>query len=130
MNKVRQLNHIFEHKESIMNLNLADYDNDDHQDAQEFWIWLLNQLDENLGAEMKSVNQSSLDSTLTRKSESITVEDYYYCFWYFSIKKSWVYEYFGGACCSTIRCLCCESVNEREESFLALSLEVEPSVSI
>ena len=63
-----------------MNLILADYDNDDHQDAHEFLIWLLNQLDENLVAEMKSVNQSSLDGTLTRKSEPITVEDYYYCF--------------------------------------------------
>jgi len=82
------------------------FDNDDHHDSHEFLSWLLNEVHENLMADARE-----------------GVKDR-------PIKSSWVTDLFEGKLVSMTKCLSCESGGSREESFLALSLNIERSTSI
>eukprot|EP00698_Gefionella_okellyi_P019886 TRINITY_DN6166_c0_g1_i1.p1 TRINITY_DN6166_c0_g1~~TRINITY_DN6166_c0_g1_i1.p1 ORF type:complete len:362 (-),score=50.31 TRINITY_DN6166_c0_g1_i1:19-1104(-) len=76
-----------------------------HQDAHEFLNFLLNDIAEKIGAEQKLSSDKATTSTF-------------------------VQECFEGVLVSETKCLCCETVTSREESFLDLSVDVEQHTSV
>lgn len=79
------------------------FDNDDHHDSHEFLIWLLN-----------TINEEILGPNMQQSQK----------------KQSFVGEVFEGKLVSRTRCLECESGNEREEEFMALSVDIEKGHSL
>lgn len=75
------------------------FDNDDHHDSHEFLTWLLNQIHEEIVASMPEKPKDG--------------------------GQSFVTECFEGKLASKTACFGCESGNEREETFMALSIDVE-----
>ena len=45
-------------------------------------------------------------------------------------RSTWVHQLFQGVLSNETRCLCCESISSRQESFLDLSLEISPNCSL
>ncbi|EKX52348.1 hypothetical protein GUITHDRAFT_161377 [Guillardia theta CCMP2712] len=82
-----------------------------HQDAHEFMNYLLNQITEELHMEAKELAPHSVDRTP-------------------EMPKTWVQNIFEGTLTNETRCLNCETVTNRDEAFLDLSLEIEENSSI
>ena len=81
------------------------FDNDDHHDSHEFLSWLLNEIHENIIADVK---ESGIND----------------------IKSSFITELFEGKLVNTTKCLSCECGGKREEAFLALSVDIERNTSL
>jgi ubiquitin C-terminal hydrolase len=80
------------------------FDNDDHHDSHEFLTWLLNFLhDEILAWSPKDGNSN---------------------------KQTFISKIFEGKLVSRTRCLECECGNERDEVFMALSVDIENGSSL
>ena len=45
-------------------------------------------------------------------------------------KRTWIHDIFEGTLTNETKCLCCETVRTREESFLDLSLDIEQNSSV
>jgi ubiquitin C-terminal hydrolase len=88
----------------IKKLN-ALFDNDDHHDSHEFLSWLLNEIHENVIADAKELGVNAP-------------------------KTSFITELFEGKLVNSTKCLSCESGGRREETFLALSLDIEKNTSL
>jgi ubiquitin carboxyl-terminal hydrolase 12/46 len=126
-----------------------------HQDAHEFFNYLLNTIDELLGKEdgcggnvnsqPSNDNRTSMpgDEGDEQKSLGSTPEIVFQE--KFKIpnedtpttateapekKKSFVHELFEGTLASETRCLTCETITSREEAFIDLSIDVEPNASV
>mmetsp|Transcript_32731 Transcript_32731/g.31960 ORF Transcript_32731/g.31960 Transcript_32731/m.31960 type:complete len:119 (+) Transcript_32731:319-675(+) len=91
----------------IKKLNVV-FDNDDHHDSHEFLSWLLNEIHENIVADNKELG------TPGNKD----------------LKSSFITDLFEGRVVNITKCLCCESGGRREESFLALSIDIERNTSL
>lgn len=87
----------------IKKLNVL-FDNDDHHDSHEFLSWLLNEIHENV-----VVDNRELPNTP---------------------KNSFITELFEGKLENITKCLSCESGGRREETFLALSLDLDKNTSL
>ncbi|KAF3572323.1 hypothetical protein F2Q69_00062865 [Brassica cretica] len=97
-----------------------------HQDAHEFLNYLLNELDDILEKEAKTDNETSsspekisnglkvLQANGVHKEPTVT----------------WVHKIFQGILTNETRCLRCETVTARDETFLDLSLDIEQNSSI
>ncbi|RID48043.1 hypothetical protein BRARA_I04590 [Brassica rapa] len=92
-----------------------------HQDAHEFLNYLLNELDDILEKETKTDNETSsspepklLQANSVHKEPTVT----------------WVHKIFQGILTNETRCLRCETVTARDETFLDLSLDIEQNSSI
>lgn len=82
----------------IKSLNVL-FDNDDHHDSHEFLTWLLNQIHEEIiGSQPEKPKDGG---------------------------SSFVTDCFEGKLVSKTACFSCEYGNEREEVFMALSIDVE-----
>jgi len=90
----------------------AVYRSAQHQDAHEFFNYLINTLADLLVAELEVPSTSS---SAPQKDEN---------------PKTWVHEIFEGIFENQTKCLCCESVTSQNESFLDLSIDVEPNTSL
>eukprot|EP00002_Diphylleia_rotans_P032464 TRINITY_DN6822_c0_g1_i1.p1 TRINITY_DN6822_c0_g1~~TRINITY_DN6822_c0_g1_i1.p1 ORF type:complete len:301 (+),score=65.06 TRINITY_DN6822_c0_g1_i1:53-955(+) len=90
-----------------------------HQDAHEFLNFLLNTIAETLEKQQKASieNVTSMESIppSLRCSEG---------------KKTWIHEIFEGTLTNETKCLCCETVTSKQESFLDLSIDIEQNTSI
>lgn len=84
------------------------------QDAQEFLNYLLNEIDEHL---LRNTQQKA------RKGIAQTVPAT-------DAPKTFIRKIFQGSLTNEMKCLCCETVTSKEETFLDLSVDVEANSSI
>lgn len=114
------------------------FDNYMQQDAQEFLNYLLNTIGDLLQSEKQrqkekdrdlslgSINSvtssaSSNHSTHTTQSSNAAKP---------ALEPSWVHEIFEGILTNETKCLSCETVSSKDESFLDMSVDVEQNTSI
>mmetsp|Transcript_7748 Transcript_7748/g.14597 ORF Transcript_7748/g.14597 Transcript_7748/m.14597 type:complete len:353 (-) Transcript_7748:250-1308(-) len=83
-----------------------------HQDAHEFLNFLLNEICEVL--ERHDAAEAQAQGLAPPSPPA----------------KTWVHDVFQGTLTNDTKCLCCETVTSREESFLDLSLDIEQNTSI
>ncbi|KAF8531505.1 hypothetical protein JB92DRAFT_2691746 [Gautieria morchelliformis] len=95
-----------------------------HQDAHEFLGFLLNKIVEDLETEIKKNADLSGDDSACMYSYShyplIQPPQY----------RTFVHSLFEGTLTSETRCLTCETVSARDESFLDLSIDIEQNSSV
>mmetsp|Transcript_7851 Transcript_7851/g.18316 ORF Transcript_7851/g.18316 Transcript_7851/m.18316 type:complete len:651 (+) Transcript_7851:62-2014(+) len=90
----------------------------EHQDAHEFLQFLLNDIVEHLRKRMRK--KSSADDH-QRLAENGSHEDE---------PRTWVHDIFQGMLVNQTRCLCCEAVTVRRETFFDLSVDIERHTSL
>ncbi|KJE97465.1 ubiquitin specific peptidase 12 [Capsaspora owczarzaki ATCC 30864] len=104
-----------------------------HQDAHEFFNYLVNTLVELLQREIKDARQlqqasrkssaasgSAAAAAAPTSSSAPTAKEI----------KTWVHDIFEGTLTNETKCLTCESVSSKDESFLDLSIDIEQHSSI
>ncbi|KMZ67700.1 Ubiquitin carboxyl-terminal hydrolase 3 [Zostera marina] len=95
-----------------------------HQDAHEFLNFLLNELVDILEKEESNATKIPPEASSSLQSGEILSGD----------KKeplvTWVHKNFQGTLTNETRCLRCETVTARDETFLDLSLDIEQNSSI
>ncbi|KAF9245644.1 hypothetical protein BU15DRAFT_40531 [Melanogaster broomeanus] len=117
--------------EKLRELNEA-FRNTMHQDAHEFLNYLLNRIVEEIEEDKKhrpasvprSVNSSSSAShppPMTASSSASSTP---------SPGATFIHQIFEGILTSETRCLTCENVSSRDESFLDLSIDIEQNSSV
>ncbi|WFD20126.1 ubiquitinyl hydrolase 1 [Malassezia caprae] len=89
------------------------FDSTMHHDAHEFLNFLLNQVDEDL--EKKQLKKQKEQSVASHPGES---------------SKTFVNRLFQGVLTNETRCLSCETITNRDEEFLDLSINVAPYTSV
>ncbi|QIW95842.1 hypothetical protein AMS68_001360 [Peltaster fructicola] len=101
-----------------------------HQDAHEFLNLLLNSVVENVEQFSKlnpppesrangTIEHGSFDKALSKVISTGTNAD-----------PRWVHDIFEGVLTSETRCLTCETVSQRDEAFLDLSVDLSPHTSV
>ncbi|KAL0757068.1 hypothetical protein Bca101_094736 [Brassica carinata] len=93
------------------------------QDAHEFLNYLLNELDDILEKEAKAAktdNETSSNGPKLLQANGVHKEP----------TVTWVHKIFQGTLTNETRCLRCETVTARDETFLDLSLDIEQNSSI
>ncbi|KAK6363099.1 hypothetical protein TWF730_000544 [Orbilia blumenaviensis] len=104
-----------------------------HQDAHEFFNYVLNEVIENVEDHAKAANliksesasrliPETADSADSAKAVSTTSDSI--------VNASWVHDLFEGALTSETKCLTCENVSRRDEPFLDLSIDLEKHSSV
>ncbi|KAJ1302669.1 hypothetical protein OPQ81_002985 [Rhizoctonia solani] len=91
-----------------------------HQDAHEFLNYLLNSIVEDLTLEMKAGPPEDLSESVTSTSSASNLSPH----------LRLVHDLFEGTLTSETRCLTCETVSARDESFLDLSIDIERNSSV
>ncbi|XP_051147198.1 ubiquitin carboxyl-terminal hydrolase 3-like isoform X2 [Andrographis paniculata] len=92
-----------------------------HQDAHEFLNFLLNQLVDILEKEShKATNEVAVNGSISGQVNGVKHDQ----------TVNWVHENFQGILTNETRCLWCETVTARDETFLDLSLDIEQNTSI
>ncbi|ESA44138.1 ubiquitin C-terminal hydrolase CreB, variant [Neurospora crassa OR74A] len=106
-----------------------------HQDAHEFYGLVLNDVISNveayarrmqesrkeIGTTSSPLNQQSSSPSLTRSLMASNLR---------TPETSWVHDIFEGVLVSETRCLTCETVSQRDETFLDLSIDLEEHSSV
>jgi len=82
-----------------------------HQDAHEFFNYLLNEIGDLLAKEAVAKDPK------LKQGDSLKV-------------KTWMHDIFEGQLTNETRCLRCETVTSREEAFIDLSLEIDQNSSL
>ncbi|XP_072989758.1 ubiquitin carboxyl-terminal hydrolase 4 [Typha latifolia] len=99
-----------------------------HQDAHEFLNFLLNELVDILEKESDTAKTSPEASSIQKAANGV------YHTKTNGIRKeplvTWVHKMFQGILTNETRCLRCETVTARDETFLDLSLDIEQNTSI
>lgn len=95
------------------------FDNVLQHDAQEFLNFLLNHIGDTLRDEIVRNQKVSQTQSDTHQHNSPC-----------DFQETWVHELFEGVMTNVTRCLRCESVNQKDERFLDLSVDIEPNTSI
>ncbi|KAL8097484.1 hypothetical protein AgCh_030568 [Apium graveolens] len=99
-----------------------------HQDAHEFLNFLLNELVDIVEKEQQAAKDPSGASPLDKIANGVKTSHAN------GVKKeplvTWVHENFQGILTNETRCLRCETVTARDETFLDLSLDIEQNSSI
>ncbi|CAE6361463.1 unnamed protein product [Rhizoctonia solani] len=91
-----------------------------HQDAHEFLNYLLNSVVEDLTHEMKAGPPEDLSKSVASTSSASNCSPH----------LTLVHDLFEGTLTSETRCLTCETVSSRDESFLDLSIDIERNSSV
>lgn len=86
------------------------------QDAQEFLNYLLNHCASLLSAPFKAANGWDITSLSSGGTAGP--------------QRTWIHDIFEGTLTNETKCMSCETVRTREESFLDLSLDIEQNSSI
>ncbi|KAI8340195.1 hypothetical protein BC941DRAFT_419675 [Chlamydoabsidia padenii] len=101
-----------------------------HQDAHEFLNYLLNTIAEDVEKyQKKELDQQSEhggkghDSTHSSTSDDSSTDTS-------SPQSTWVHQLFEGVFSNETKCLTCETVTSRDESFMDLSIDVEMNSSV
>jgi len=102
--------------------------NAEHQDAHEFMQFLLNDIAENLKAQVlrqrkreqeKSQSHQAGPQRIQQNEDEQPEEP-----------RTWIHNIFQGYLVNQMKCLCCENVTARRETFLDLSVDIERHTSI
>ncbi|CAL9199224.1 ubiquitin carboxyl-terminal hydrolase 3-like [Musa acuminata AAA Group] len=105
-----------------------------HQDAHEFLNFLLNELVDTLERESNAANSSPEASSSSSSSSSEKVANGPSNPPVNGLRKdpfvTWVHDSFQGILTNETRCLRCETVTARDETFFDLSLDIEQNSSI
>jgi len=115
-----------------------------HQDAHEFLNFVLNSVSETLVSEAKAAAgsrangrlQTPLPGSLSTRTPSLQSLQQQAMATAgkdassLSTVRTWVDELFQGKLVNETRCLCCETVTNREEPFYDLSLEIDQNCSV
>lgn len=110
------------------------FDNYMQQDAHEFLNYLLNTIADLLQAEKAKEKDkdkhSSTSSVSSKSSVSSAGTTNGGSQQNNKTEPTWVHDIFEGILTNETRCLCCETVSSKDESFLDLSVDVEQNTSI
>lgn len=113
------------------------FDNYMQQDAHEFLNYLLNTISEILQGEKqreKDKERERLGSISSVNSKASASSGYSSATMHSTYKTppepTWVHDIFEGTLTNETRCLCCETVSSKDESFLDISVDVEQNTSI
>ncbi|KAF8602409.1 cysteine proteinase [Ceratobasidium sp. AG-I] len=98
-----------------------------HQDAHEFLNYLLNSVVEDLTEELKAGPPEDLSKSVASTSSGISRGT---SSSYSNPNLTLVHDLFEGTLTSETRCLTCETVSSRDESFLDLSIDIERNSSV
>lgn len=105
--------------------------NAEHQDAHEFMQFLLNDIAENLKAmvlaqrkrdqqRLQSQQPQGAQQGAQQPADDDEQEE----------PRTWIHDIFQGYLVNQMKCLCCENVTVRRETFLDLSVDIERHTSI
>jgi len=105
--------------------------NSEHQDAHEFMQFLLNDIVDHVKKRLRRQHDSDRErqrqqnhgnhaSILNGYHEETEEEE----------PRTWVHDIFQGYLVNQIKCLCCENVTVRRETFLDLSVDIERHTSV
>ncbi|KAG8687823.1 hypothetical protein FRC08_011751, partial [Ceratobasidium sp. 394] len=97
-----------------------------HQDAHEFLNYLLNSVVEDLTDEMKACPPEDLSNSVASEGSAASRGTSSHS----SPHLTLVHDLFEGTLTSETRCLTCETVSSRDESFLDLSIDIERNSSV
>lgn len=114
------------------------FDNYMQQDAHEFLNYLLNTIGDLLQSEKqkeKEKERDRLGSASSVSSKNSTSSEYSSASYATQQPKpppepTWIHDIFEGTLTNETRCLCCETVSNKDESFLDLSVDIEQNTSI
>ncbi|PFX19475.1 Ubiquitin carboxyl-terminal hydrolase 46 [Stylophora pistillata] len=110
------------------------FDNYMQQDAHEFLNYLLNTIADLLQGEKAKEKEkdkhSSTSSVSSKSSVSSAGTTNGGSQQNNKTEPTWVHDIFEGVLTNETRCLCCETVSSKDESFLDLSVDVEQNTSI
>ncbi|XP_047128161.1 ubiquitin carboxyl-terminal hydrolase 46 isoform X1 [Hydra vulgaris] len=111
------------------------FDNYMQQDAHEFLNYLLNTIADLLqGEKLKEKEKEKLGSLSSVSSKASGSSGYSTTTSQFTLKEppepTWVHDLFEGTLTNETRCLCCETLSSKDESFLDISVDVEQNTSI
>ncbi|KAH7927259.1 cysteine proteinase [Leucogyrophana mollusca] len=121
--------------DKLKELNEA-FRNTMHQDAHEFLNYLLNRIVEEMEEEKKQLHASGDDLPSSLRSSSSISHPPAMAGGTSSISSSsspgatFIHQIFEGVLTSETRCLTCEKVSARDESFLDLSIDIEQNSSV
>ncbi|XP_051143906.1 ubiquitin carboxyl-terminal hydrolase 4-like [Andrographis paniculata] len=102
-----------------------------HQDAHEFLNYLLNELVDILEKEAKDAKSDQENSPSSGKiANGIKDNNTFSNGPQKEPLITWVHENFQGILTNETRCLCCETVTARDETFFDLSIDIEQNSSI
>ncbi|KAH9816141.1 ubiquitin carboxyl-terminal hydrolase 12 [Melampsora americana] len=93
-----------------------------HQDAHEFLNYLVNSVAEDVMVEQERLRKAEENSPLSEPPLS--------SFRFAEPGRTWVHELFEGVLTNETKCLTCETVTQRDESFLDLSIDIEQNTSL
>ena len=129
INKLRKTNGI-PSKTSITILGFLElFRSTMHQDAHEFLNFLLNTVAEDVESYEKAVELTPIDST-SRKSSATSQTASSSSQQIPSLGSTWIHSLFQGVLTSETRCLSCETVTNRDEAFLDLSIDISDHTSV
>ncbi|TQS35686.1 hypothetical protein Golomagni_03885 [Golovinomyces magnicellulatus] len=105
-----------------------------HQDAHEFYGLVLNSVilnvDEKAQELKSSIPVEDTTEKLVEAFSSPTVNDSYQGDKTRTTSTGWVHEIFEGVLTSETKCLTCETVSQRDETFLDLSIDLDEHSSV
>ncbi|OZJ04107.1 hypothetical protein BZG36_02848 [Bifiguratus adelaidae] len=110
-----------------------------HQDAHEFLNYLLNEIVDNIQRYEKSQPQDTLEQLRISMREMVGMPksagpwDEDHADWHdrsHGQPRTWVHELFEGIFSNETKCLSCENVTSRDESFFDVSIDIEMNSSV
>ncbi|CDS12439.1 Putative Ubiquitin carboxyl-terminal hydrolase(Fragment) [Lichtheimia ramosa] len=102
-----------------------------HQDAHEFLNYLLNSIAEDVETYQKKMSEQQKPANGTIKSNgSMDHDQQSESSANSSHPSTWVHQLFEGVFSNETKCLTCETVTSRDESFMDLSIDVEMNSSV
>ncbi|KAL1923143.1 uncharacterized protein VTP21DRAFT_9519 [Calcarisporiella thermophila] len=115
-----------------------------HQDAHEFLMYILNAVAEEVeayerdfAAELQKMRshtlkqQENLNGSLTPANEdNVKTESVAFGVEHNRTTATWIHDLFAGILTNEIKCLTCESVTSRDETFLDISIDIEQHTSV
>lgn len=93
-----------------------------HQDAHEFLNYLVNSVAEDVMVEQERLRKAEENSPYLEPPPT--------SFRFAEPGRTWVHQLFEGVLTNETKCLTCETVTQRDESFLDLSIDIEQNTSL
>lgn len=97
-----------------------------HQDAHEFLNYLVNSIAEDVMVEQQKMRMSETNSPSLEPSSSLPTKPSRLG----GPGGTWVHKLFEGVLTNETKCLTCETITQRDESFLDLSIDIEQNTSL
>lgn len=86
------------------------FDNDDHHDSHEFFMWVINQVNDDFISDYKQANGIDKDAIIEIATP--------------------ISDLFQGELASVTQCFTCEGQSQRSEKFIDLGIDIEKNTSL